>query len=49
MIARAFCYNKLMVIGKYLLEILAVLIVLSIVSTLVMYHFGVSYKRRKKN
>lgn len=40
-----------MVIGKYLLEILAVLIFLSIVSTLVMYHFGIgvggrSHKKR---
>ena len=37
-----------MVIGKYLLEILAVLIFLSIVSTLVMYHFGIGVGGRSR-
>jgi len=37
-----------MIIGKLLLEILAVLIILSIVSTLVMYHFGIGGRKKAK-
>lgn len=37
-----------MVIGKYLLEILAILIFLSIISTMVMYHFGIGLGSRKR-
>ena len=37
-----------MIIGKYLLGILAILILLSIVSTLVMYYLGIGARARKK-
>lgn len=37
-----------MVIGKYLLGILAVLIVLSIASVAVMYYFGIGARRKSK-